>query len=954
MIVRTLLALGLFASAAAAAESPLRGIGFDESIGEESALLRSLPGAPAGIPWWARLAVRRTELEQDRLDARVDLYKKNGVAVLVTLTELPASVRDTEPFRQEIQELASRLRGKVAAYQIGARVGGASGPSVKEYAFYLKLAAIQIRATDPDALLVQATLSPPDKAWQAAFYDEDVAAYVDGVALEAIDPELTALVRMEDPTASVIVTGVPLDGDAKKTGTSFLISQIRHVASDVRLTTYRAVVPPVAAAAALKDVFANEVVSLDEKAAELKLRSAGTLSYRLLYNLENFSTYLALWGEPGAVDVELAVPATAPPRATGSAAPVENFERDATAGVSRLRIQLGDVPVLLDFNYGSDFYASRTDVKAERLPTVDEIIFRHQQAQAAQDGLLQNYRARARVAIHFRIAPGEPGFDVVTENNFYYDREGSEWEELSFTFNGARWGADRPSFPLLQPEKVLALPLDLKLDRQYRYALEGVETVGAYRCYVVRFEPVTEARTLYRGKVWIDDQKFVRIKAQAVQTALTAPVVSNDETQSLSPVAFVDGRPVFLPTRLANKQLFLIAGRNLLVEREVTFSDFAVNSEDFVEARAGARHSEHVMFRDTDAGLRYFVKQGGERVASTELTRSAKALAMGVTVDPSFDFPLPIFGINYLDFDFLDRNMQFALLFGGVLALGNVQQTHALGTPLDVSVDFFGIAVPVNDQVFGENGEVREERFRSTPFSTGVNVGYQFTSFQKLTGSYQFRYDLFFADDETDPDFTPPVDTLTNAFGAAYEYRRRGYSLLASGSYNRRGAWERWGDASTSFNPEERNYYKYNLSVSKDFFFKTFHKLHVDGTYFGGKRLDRFSMYQFGLFSEAKMHGVPSAGVRFGEIALFRASYSFNLFEQYRFDLFFDQSFGRKPFAATAAPGDWQRLTGIGVGLNLRAPWKTMLRVDVGKSFLPRIYSGSGSTVLQVLLLKPL
>ena len=72
------------------------------------------------------------------------------------------------------------------------------------------------------------------------------------------------------------------------------------------------------------------------------------------------------------------------------------------------------------------------------------------------------------------------------------------------------------------------------------------------------------------------------------------------------------------------------------------------------------------MYRDTDQGLRYLVKQGEARVVSNDLTTSTKAFALGAQVDPSFDYPLPIGGIDILDFNFLNRNLQFALLFAGV------------------------------------------------------------------------------------------------------------------------------------------------------------------------------------------------------------------------------------------------------------------------------------------------
>ncbi len=97
------------------------------------------------------------------------------------------------------------------------------------------------------------------------------------------------------------------------------------------------------------------------------------------------------------------------------------------------------------------------------------------------------------------------------------------------------------------------------------------------------------------------------------------------------------------------------------------------------------------------------------------------------------------------------------------------------------------------------------------------------------------------------------------------------------------------------------------------------------------------------------MHGVPSA-VRFADLVMFRGSYSFNLFNQYRVDLFIDHARGRG-----AESGDpWQPVTGFGLGLNLRAPRDTILRVDLGRSILPESYRGAGSTTLQILLLKPL
>ena len=105
---------------------------------------------------------------------------------------------------------------------------------------------------------------------------------------------------------------------------------------------------------------------------------------------------------------------------------------------------------------------------------------------------------------------------------------------------------------------------------------------------MVRFEPVREDAALYRGTVWIDKQTFARVRVHAVQGRLSAPVVSNDETQRYTPV-IVGNRPVFLFSGLTARQIVLIAGRNLLVEKSVEFSDFQVNDPETSTASARRR-----------------------------------------------------------------------------------------------------------------------------------------------------------------------------------------------------------------------------------------------------------------------------------------------------------------------------------------------------------------------------
>jgi hypothetical protein len=132
-------------------------------------------------------------------------------------------------------------------------------------------------------------------------------------------------------------------------------------------------------------------------------------------------------------------------------------------------------------------------------------------------------------------------------------------------------------------------------------------------------------------------------------------------------------------------------------------------------------------------------------------------------------------------------------------------------------------------------------------------------------------------------------------------------------------------------------------------FLGPFQKIYVNANWFGGRDLDRFVQYQFGMFDDTRIHGVPASGVRFAELAMVRGSYSLNIFELYRLDLFLEHAWGR-----AGADDPWDRIPGVGMAVNFRTPWNTILRAELGKSLLPRRYDGLGSTTLQVLLLKPL
>jgi hypothetical protein len=922
----------------------------DDGLGSAE---RALAAAPSALPVAVR-AVLRSPTDASDVEARLS---STGMRPLWLVVTAPSREADVEGWRQAIRSILPRLDGPPGLLEVAV---DRQLPSLA--AFAVQVAATEAHAADPRLRVGVGGPAMAEPAVRSSIYTAALAPYVDVLVVpRARQSEAATWLEQLDQGAELALTEP--EGDEAVAGHALAGGLLQDLGAAVVSHAWPAVAIAPAALASLSPLaplFEARFSELAASASDLSITSGGRPAppsdYRLLFDTRTFATYLAYWGTPpgDTLTIALRLAAEGSPVVTnlrtGARMAPQSHDRDAATNRTSLVAPAAAAPLIIDFNDGVAI-GEESVVAAERPLTVEEIIARHQRQQLVQDRLVASYIADARVRQFFRPTLADPGYEVVTENRYFVAGDGIEWEQLSFAVNGSKWRDDPPPYPLLQPERVLSLPLQLRLDEGYTYRLQGTERIDGFDCYVVRFEPVRADPSLYGGTVWIDRRTFARVRVHAVQGGLPGMVVSNDETHRYAPVADVEGQPIFLFVGLTGRQTMLISGRNILLERTVEFSGFRVNSGDFAEHRASARESDRTMFRETENGLRYYVKEGGRRVISDRPTSSVKAMALGTVIDPSYAFPLPIFGINYIDFSFGSANQQLALLFGGVLAAGNIQRPQLGSRHLSGSLDFFAIAAPSSDRVYEADGEREAARVLTWPMSTGVNLGWQATPFQKLTLQYQLRFDAYVRDTTTSESFRLPSSTITNGIGLNWEYSRAGYSVVLNGAWHRRGAWRAWGidEGSGPAEASAPTYSKFMASVSRDFLLDAFQKVGMNGAWFSGRSLDRFVKYQFGLFDATRLHGVPAAA-RFGELAMARGSYSLNIFEQYRVDLFLEHAWGRDDHHDP----DWQPIPAVGAAFNLRAPWNTILRADVGRSWLPDRYRTLGSTSLQIMLLKPL
>ena len=168
----------LFAHAAFAQQvaiGPFGGrIGIEESVEQTAELADVLEQArfPAPPPVFVRLSIGWPQLERAAggnwtvLDQRVDELRRRSVPVLMAIGPRQPGI-SVDTWADAVRAMAPHLRGRVVAYQIES-----DREDAREYAFALKLAAVQLKAIDPDMLVAQATVGTDRADWLQAVYEE--------------------------------------------------------------------------------------------------------------------------------------------------------------------------------------------------------------------------------------------------------------------------------------------------------------------------------------------------------------------------------------------------------------------------------------------------------------------------------------------------------------------------------------------------------------------------------------------------------------------------------------------------------------------------------------------------------------------------------------------------------------------------------------------------------------
>jgi hypothetical protein len=868
----------------------------------------------------------------------------------------------------------------------------AAGVSLAEAAFFVKRSGVALRTARRE-LPVLLDLPEPLEEWLEPLLSEDVGPYVDGVILNLPEGEKASWVgrRVEEllkmrpgllfftrgwsPKDPENVVGTYLKAVGEGASAVLLDQRDTERSTDLWtvLTLLREQIPdrmPPAPPATAH--------FLGPEGAEVPV------THGHFFDPKNFDA--VMWYRPARADVPETVEVvlgTADAVSPSVLDPVSGEEKwvDLWIPSQRKRTTRFDVPLknrILLLRYHREIGGSgkRGDLKVAgiRIPPVEEVLARHQAFQAAQEGRLKRWIADATIALHYSIGSAGNLFDLTYESTLYADPEGAtEWEHRQLLFNGTPYRSKKlPDLPYVLPDRVVQVPLRLTLNKDYHYRLVGRAQIRDRAAWEVEFEPLDGTRNLYRGRVWIDAESFARLQLSAVQTQVESPVLSLEESLRFEPLDETED-PLWMLTHSRGQQLITVSGRNLVLVREIEFSNFRVNPDDFDEQRQAALASPHFIVRETDAGYETLeVQKDGTRQARPTGARRTLFLLGGVFYNPSVDTPVPLAGINYFNFNAGGRDLQLEVFAAGAFNFVNLTDPSFRGSKWEIGSDLFTRAFALTDRYLdpGQEGdEVEEFGVDDITQSLSFFAARPLGSFFKATGTYELEYVRYSRDEETPSEFVTPTDTFVHNLEGRLEFNRKGTTMRLFGTYSRRSDWEPWGFPTASlaslgpqaavpgfgggtlleeFDSDHEDYLRYGVSVSSLWNPTVLQTLRADLSWLQGEDLDRYSKFRFGTLGATRLRGFGGSGIRFDQGFIGRGVYMFGLGSLLRLDISLEHGRVRERDLGEA---EFLDFTGAGLAGNFTLPRGWVVRLDYGMGLISDFdeLEGDQEALLQLL-----
>lgn len=964
-VVLALIMLGVGAFAQAQDAPRLSGRGLEARLDGAEAAIAALP--PTGDN--SRILLRiLVDVPISAADAAGIAGGLSGVVALATgratiivaLAEArPVDVRDgaeVDSWAEALATIVERCSGRVAAWEVGAT----AARDVDEQAFFIKRSALAIKGVDRRALVLGA--DPRALPGSDSPLSEAVAPFLDGHAAppgESIHGNVLRVGRRATDDAGfwdALVTSFEAGEAAATIAADEALLEGSGVRSSLRtaLAAFPDDVGPTGGEPPL-------AFPAEARIRATELIRASDLSTRIVYRtgldgrLPAAAMLVTFDDEPR--DLEVHDPLSAEPRRLRVA------RKD---GRHAAEVPLASRPLVLAWQRGrsADDVQESVAVEATVSPTVEEILARHFAAQAARDRKLVSYVSDLSTEMSYVLGATGQAIDVRIEGRYFFHESGiQEIENERFFVNGAPYRAKEgraPELPLLQPESVQVLPLEVRLDKSYDYRLLGRDTREGRPAWKIGFRPLEGDRTAYAGTVWIDAQTFDRMAIDLVQTQLEAPVLTNEQRDTFGPVLADDGEHVLVRESRIHRTVSLLGG-TVGVQVRLLFSNFRVNDAGFEQQLEQAHRSSNQMLKHVDEGLKYLrpTEDGGREIGETS-SRKIFVVA-GARYDEAYDGVIPLAGVNWLDYDLAGRGLQFNVFAAGAINTVSIADPSLLGSRVTLGVDAFIPFVRRRDRnhlpgTGIDEGEIVRSRIPKVDVELSRPVGRHGRAALTLGVAHESWSD----DDDTAADFVAPASGWVASVGAEGELHRQGWDARVWVTRSERQGWEAWGrDLGGGPPPLEEGaegYWKYGASVAKSWPLGRLMSAGFDAQWLGGSGLDRFSQHEFAAFGGGRLPGFDGSGIHFDEAALVRMSWGVDIAGLFgaEIEIGAGRTWNRQlPALLEDEFGTDSDHLGIALVGTLPGPWRTLIRFDVGMALWSSDHEeAEGNIVAQAVVLK--
>ncbi|MCP4657022.1 MAG: hypothetical protein GY856_16545 [bacterium] len=574
----------------------------------------------------------------------------------------------------------------------------------------------------------------------------------------------------------------------------------------------------------------------------------------------------------------------------------------------------------------------------------------------------------------------------------------SEYHHLEVHRNGVKIPEDRMlKGRLFRTEALLQLrPLEIELDETYRYEYLGEEIVDSHPTWKIRFEPLREGSvadgTFVSGIVWLDQKNNSHRKMRTYQVGLDNSLISQERTTFFEWIPS-NGECFWDWRRQDSVVTQSYLGEQYSSLEEFRRADFKYNRPDIEEVVREAYASDIMIHVETPpAGHRWLVKVDGKRklgdyayarqqqapeaaeqppvvaatqpqvpldpvlAATSESEYGDRVLADIHAFSKRTRFSLGGYGWDgggmdlypgfvYTDSDFFKKGYQVYAGFFLEEAILSVGRPNLFGKgwyftgritwPYAWRNNHYGVGTP--------DGEYKDLRVKTREESLSLSLGIPVTRRFTINTAYLLRNLSFATDDRTDPDFTPPNDTMEHAIDLNAEYRWKRFSSGVGFEAGRRADWQDWGlDQSESL---QDSYYLFRLSGGYYQRIKAHQSLGVTVRWWQSIGTDRFSRRREGR-SRDRLAGF-GAGLGFDKALNMSIGYHFNLFRHVPIRVRLDG--GRQWLEPTLydGPRDFVGITGRFL---IHGPWKIDIWPSVSYGLYSNVLGEEGHTTLGIRL----